>query len=555
MKDFFLLLKLTLRNRLAFLRKGSLRRADGRIDVGKIAATLACALAFLVVAAMLIIGEVALFSLLKAVGQPALLPALALLACMVMTLLLSFFHMMSSLYFSRDTAWLSYLPVRPHAIFAAKFTEVWAVEAAFSVAVLTPAFVMYGMHLGAGVWFYLRMIPVILLASAIPLTVIALLTTVLASLTALSRHKEAWTMGGSMVMALGIVALEMSIMPRIPDDADLAYFIALFMREEGLVNAIAGSFPPVKWAVNGVRGDVLAYLLFVGLCVALLAALVWLLGGRYLGIALKQSEQSTRKRKRRGDDRDFAQRTATGALFRREFSEILRTPAYAMNCFGGVIMLPLMAAVMLLGASSEVNIPDLLAEMNMLISGLHAGDMALIAAAVMCLGASINPAAATAVSREGGRLTISRMIPVPALAQLRAKQLCGLVTGGAAIPVALIMCAVLANSQPLALILGLALALLFNYASTTFSLVLDTLRPNFTWTNEVQVIKQGTNVAFGMLISFAMLALPVVVVFLLGSVDGWVRLAAVAGILLTAAIAAEMLLRLIGAKRYAALEA
>lgn len=106
----------------------------------------------------------------------------------------------------------------------------------------------------------------------------------------------------------------------------------------------------------------------------------------------------------------------------------------------------------------------------------------------------------------------------------------------------------------LSILLGAVLALLLCFASSSLSLTLDAVRPNLHWTNETQAIKQGANVAFGMLIGLALYVLPIVPpVLLLGAAPG-ARFAAAAGVLAVEAGIGFVLLHFVGVKRFAALE-
>lgn len=45
---------------------------------------------------------------------------------------------------------------------------------------------------------------------------------------------------------------------------------------------------------------------------------------------------------------------------------------------------------------------------------------------------------------------------------------------------------------------------------------MDIRKPNYTWTNEAQVVKQGLSVLFSMLVGMISVALPALALFLLG---------------------------------------
>ncbi|MBE5804647.1 MAG: hypothetical protein E7316_09070 [Clostridiales bacterium] len=554
MRDYRLILGLTLRNRLAALRAGSWRKDNGRIDVGRIAASVVVILALVLLAGVIIFAEVKLFGVLKIFNQAALLPALALLLSLLSTLLLSFFHVLSGLYFSRDTVWMAYLPVRSRSVMAAKMTEIWMGEELFSGAILLPVFILYGIHLQAGALYYVRMALIVLLAPVLPLCIVAFLTTLLSRVTSLVRNKEALSVVLSIVLLGGILALESTLLPRIPDDADTMFFVRLLLDNEGILNLLTGAFPPVEWGIHGLQGNWGEFALYIGCCAGAVALMLFLLGGGYLNVCLKQQEQGTRKRRLRTGDATWRQRSPLMALFRKEWLAVIKSPTVAFNCLPGIFMFPLMIVMAGAGIASSMDIHVLLGELRTLVAGMNALDLALIVGAAVGFSSFINPAASTAVSREGSRLEISRMIPVSARTQMTAKLMIGMLIDLMAVAVAAAIFIALLPGQLLAILLGSLLALLLCYASSALNLTLDAVRPNLTWTNEVQVVKQGANVAFGMLMGLALFILPVIPPFLLLGAAPAVRFAAAVAVLALEAAFGLVMFRLVAEKRFAVLE-
>ena len=553
MKEYRLLLGLALRNCMASFRAGSWKREGGKLDRGRIASTVVMVLCMGIMAAFIIFVEVTLFKALKLVGQPALLPAMAMLMSMMSTLLLGFFHVMSGLYFSRDTVWMAYLPVRSRTVLAAKMTEIWLGEELFCAAVVLPGFILYGTYLKADVLYYLRMVLVVLLTPVLPLSIAALLTTLLARLTSVSRNKETWAMAGSVLLLSGVLALEMTVLPKIPDDADVMYFAGLLLSKEGLLNMLAGAFPPVLWAVHSMHGSAGEFLLFVGVCAAAAAMILALLGRAYLPICLKQTEQGIRRRHARKDVR-WKQRKPLWALVHREWNEIIKTPAYAFNCLSSVIIFPLIAGMMYMTLSSQGEMGE---AMTALTEALQMGspmDIILVLAAAMAFGCFMNPAVATAVSREGHRLEITRMIPLNPGIQLAAKLMMGMMIDGVTVGVAALVVCVLLPQLVGLVIPAMALALMVSFAISAANLTLDAIRPNLHWVNETQVIKQSANVAFGMLIGLILFALPVVCAVLLYGAGAAARMGAVVAIVAAECLAGWLLVKHVAARRYAALE-
>ena len=85
MNKFGVLMRLNIRNRLAALRGGGLRGESGKDKAGKIATGFFIGLAYLMILAMVIFFEFAVFESLKAIGCPELLLSMALTVVMART--------------------------------------------------------------------------------------------------------------------------------------------------------------------------------------------------------------------------------------------------------------------------------------------------------------------------------------------------------------------------------------------------------------------------------------------------------------------------------------
>jgi len=261
MKSYFLLLRLNLRNLLAGFR-GAMRKPNGKIDISRLILYPLALLGMLTLAGFVIFMEFSMFSAFEMLNAPEMLPGLAILLAMVTALLFSVFQMLAALYFSRDTASMAYLPLTSRTVLAAKWTEVYVSELLFSLLIAAPAVVLYGIHYAADWTYYLRMVPVLLAVNCIPLTISLLLASILGRFTSLTRHKEVWVVLGTVLMLVVVLGLEWSILPKIPDDADAAFFAQMLTGVQPMLRAFIHAFPPVAWAVDGIAGDKTLTLLY-----------------------------------------------------------------------------------------------------------------------------------------------------------------------------------------------------------------------------------------------------------------------------------------------------
>ena len=155
---------------------------------------------------------------------------------------------------------------------AAKWTEVYVSELLFSLLIAAPAVVLYGIHYAADWTYYLRMVPVLLAVNCIPLTISLLLASILGRFTSLTRHKEVWVVLGTVLMLVVVLGLEWSILPKIPEDADAAFFAQMLTGVQPMLRAFIHAFPPVAWAVDGIAGDWLQWLAFLAVSIGGAAA-------------------------------------------------------------------------------------------------------------------------------------------------------------------------------------------------------------------------------------------------------------------------------------------
>lgn len=555
MSAYLTLMKLSICNRLGAFRRDSWYKSSGKLDVSRIVTTVIILLSFAYLGGLVIWAEISLFGAMASAGQPMLLVALTLLMGIVFTLMLGVFMVTSTLYYHKDSPWLAYLPVSPYAVLGMRWTAIWAGDAALNLVLIGPAALMYGLHSGANVLYYLRMISVILATPLMPLSVATLIASILARTTVRFRNKDAMAMVGSLLVVFVVVGLEMAILPRIPEDADAMYIVQMLLSQEKLINLLLGSFPPVLWAAKGIAGHWVFWLLFLFVSVSAAGAALILTGRGYMNTCMLQSEHASRKKKVRTRHDPWRVRSPLMALYSREWNEILKTPVYAMNSLVGVVMVPLMLVIIGIGVQSSGESTALIIPLiQNLLSHIASGDLVLILTAILCFACMMNPVAATSVSREGQRLPLSRIIPVSARTQMYAKLLVGM-TVSLLIQAAMLVILVIAlQDYAIWLVPAMMLATLLSWANNALALTLDAIRPMLHWANETQAMKQNFNFAIMMIVTMLQIALPAAAVVLLANQGEAIRLTAAASLVVAEAGLSWLALEKVAVPRYGILE-
>lgn len=545
MTGYLSLMKLALRNRLAVLRAGTWRKADGKVDAGKVAQGVALVLLAVVLLGGVVVIEFLLFRVLATVGQQWLLPALALLMTMIGTVMLGFFQILAQLYFDKDVQLMAYLPVRSETVLMAKTTEIYVSELGMSALILLPSFILCGVHAGAGLGYWLTAAMVTLAAPVLPMALMMLLSTGLARISSFVRHKDALMMACTLVLVFIVMGLEMTVTSRIPEDADAAFFLRLILDREALLNQVVGALPPARWAIEALRGQASSLLLLIGTSLTAIGLTMALVGPRYLSIALNQQEKGGRRNALRMDKISYSASSQVMSLYRLEMRTLLRTPVYAFNGVYGSLVMPLVMAFMLVMSQTTGEMAEIAAMIPKFRQMISIPDQALIVAALMSLCSFMNPAAATAVSREGKRFAHTRTLPVAPRTLLQAKLLMGLTTSSLSCIAGGVIAGVFLRANGWLLLAGFVIALLITLGETAVSLAWDASHPVLDWPNETYAIKQNNNVLITMLTGFVSVLLPggLAAVTIVAGVSPALRLAAVTAVCLLMAAAGLFALR------------
>ena len=142
MTSFFALLRLQLLSRYADLKPKNLK-AEFKNNRGRsVFKILGVIVLVIYLAVFLYFMEKTILDVLIQMGMPDLLLSMAVTLTMLGTLVMSFFFIMSSLYFGRDSAFIAALPVRPRTVLSAKLCQVWISEVGFSLIIVMPAAIL-----------------------------------------------------------------------------------------------------------------------------------------------------------------------------------------------------------------------------------------------------------------------------------------------------------------------------------------------------------------------------------------------------------------------------
>ena len=513
MTGFFPLLRLQLLSRFADFKPRNLKMALKEKKGRTIGMFIAIAFLVLYLAGFLIFIEQSVLNVLTdpnldtIVEDPAnMLVTMAMVLTTVGTLVLAFFFIMSSLYLGRDAAYIAALPVKSRTVLSAKLTQVWVSETLIDAVILLPACIQYGIRVGQGADFYLRMVIAWLCAAMLPIAIVSFVSALLIRISALWKHREVMTTAFGILFFIAYMFLMMNLGRVTGETADGNNVIASFLLNSAdRIQSMTGIFPPAGWAVQGMLGDWGQLALYVLVSVGAIALTVWLLGFIYRKLSLLQTETPTAKTGKKGILKGtLREGNAFKANVKREFMQIIRVPSYATNILPIAIM-PLIMTIMMTVIIGN-NMGDNGETIQILLGGIqNKGIVMGILTAIMAYMAGMNPALSTAVSREGKGHDFLIGLPVSPMTLIRAKFTVGygLALGGvAAASIALI---IIFPGMILEIILAFILCALFCYANSAMALSHDIRHPKLDWVTEQEAVKQNFGVLISMLVSWGIL--------------------------------------------------
>ncbi len=436
---------------------------------------------------------------LVASGMQGMLILNAVVIATMMTLVVGFMTALSTYYVNDMELQLLSMPIKPRAMFGAKFLAVYVSEALFSLFFMGIAMVIFGVKEGPGPLFYLWGLVAALLLPLPPLAAAYIIQIPLMSFARFLKNKRVIVMLGGvlgLVFALGFNLYYQRMMVKLGDPAALA---AMVGGTDSLVSRIGYSYPPAAFAWQAMSEPasgraVLSMLGLVGTCVALPALALLFLSGAYVRSLVGFNEAHIKKLTRAGADAFIVRRIRAGSPFAnlvaREFNMMNREPMYLLNGPFIIVLMPVIIGIMLVAQKDAfMSDPDMAGVLAMLGSGQGAAIAGLVGA-FMGTSTSI---ACTALSRDAKALPFIKSLPIAPKTYMLAK-LChalifavfGSVVGVGLVAFALRLSAIDALASVAA---ALALSVLLNLAA----LWLDTANPRLSWDNPIAAMKQNPN--------------------------------------------------------------
>ena len=458
-----------------------------------------------------------------AIGQPGLVAIFAVMAGQFIVLFVGISALMSTLYYAADLETLQALPLTGRQILIAKVLVGYVMQLLFSTVLMVPFIIPLGLRSG-DLFFWVSAALVDLAVPAIPLALALLATVLIMRSTRGLKRRDLFRVVFGLVFFVAVIGFEY-VNTRLASQGPEAILRAV-MEKNGLVKVIAGCYPPLTWAAWAFTGStalsrLLGLALFTGVSVAALLTVAaasqgWFLGGvtgdvATTGKAAGETGRAWRRAARRaGGEAERVkggaaaetggrtpyglfsrQRDPSSAVALRDHRVLTRTPSFMLTALVNILVVPVLAFLGTIGGGG----------LDLLVRGASGEVVVLILAGVQGVLASMNQVASTAISREGGAFWLSKMIPVPARAQIRGKVRYSYAVAVVQLAELLAVAWLILKLDALRLAVVAVLGLLVSWPVTIICTLNDLYSPKLGWTDPHQAIKGNLATLGAMLFS------------------------------------------------------
>jgi ABC-2 type transport system permease protein len=457
------------------------------------------------------------YRVLSDIQQEGLVLGMGFSATCSVVFVFSIFYVISVFYFSKDIESLLPLPLKPSEILAAKFTVTLLYEYLTELILLAPVLIGYGAASGAGITYYLYGLLIFLTMPILPLAYSSILSMVVMRFTGLARNRDRFRIISGILVMLLSVALNL-VIGRFGNSSMDPEMLQQLMNQgdNSLVKLISGIFFSNRFAVTAmlhsasVKGlvNLSLYILISGFFVMLLLSVGEMM--YFKGVVGMSEASAKRKKYTESELRKFSgEQPIIWSYTMKELKLLFRTPVYFMNCVLMNFIFPVFIVLPFLIQPEEMNELKTLAP---LIAGGKGSAIALAAAFGICTFVSTsNGITATAISREGSNIFVSKYLPVSYKTQIMAKVLSGISLSAVSM-LMLLLTALLFLPIPAYLILLMAFTGALGILFSSFTGILfDLAFPKLVWDNEQKAVKQNLNVVFNMLASIVIAGIPIFV--------------------------------------------
>lgn len=378
----------------------------------------------------------------------------------------------------RDYDFVASLPVKSTTVVLAKLATLYATELIYSGIFMLPCGIIYGTVTEQPGYFYLAYYLLMLFLPMLPIVIGAVVSAFVSFISAHFKHSK--TVGTAIYVLFFVLVMyaAFSFTSSESSDEQLALGMA------SIAAKLGGIYPPAVWFVKATADGKLLY----GLLLALLSAGLFLLTCAILGASFKRAHSMflARNEKVKYSLDGGSSSSPFKALLGKELSKIFSSSILLLNSFAGLILMLIFAVMFVFGSGM---ISQLLSASGEVDSGKNV--IVTIIPLVFGMFSLMTCTTNSSISLEGHSVGILKSLPVSAKTVCKAKIAAQLVI---TVPAMLVCGTMFLFSGELSVAAKAAMYLIplaCTYVIAVLGMLVNLGKPNFDWSSEVVVVKQG----------------------------------------------------------------
>ena len=398
----------------------------------------------------------------------------------------SVFSSYEMLYNAKDNDFLLSMPIKPSTLLGSRLMSSFLLSIIYEAVIYVPAVIEYCRYSGVNAANIVFPGLNLFISAFFVLALTCLFGWFMAAAASRMRNKNTFTILASL-LAVGIYYF---IMFRVND------LINNVIANPNVIEAKIRRFAVPLWLFgSGSQGNIIHFFLFILLTAVILIITVSLMSVSFIRLAT--ANKGLKKKGFRFDS--VRSGSKKSALLHKEAGRFFGTPILFLNAGIGLLIGPAVSVIALVKSSA----------LTAALSSLPSKEIAagLILSAV-CFISSIGEITASSVSLEGKSLWILQSLPVKTEDILRSKIKLDFILSFVSSGISLLIMSAAFRINPVTAVLMLVAAALNILLVSCIGLMINLMKPDLSWTNEMIPVKQDPPVIYSMLAGMALSALP-----------------------------------------------
>lgn len=441
-------------------------------------------------------------TMLEPMGALSLIPGMWMAITCILTLFTTIFKVKGTLFSFSDYDMVMSMPVSTTTIVASRIAVLYLYDLMFTVIVLLPANIVYGIYTNAGVGYYILSTILMFMVPFVPI----LLGTLLGLVVSIAATKFRYTNLATILFMIVFLCAYLVFMMKASTSEDpeaLFTNIANVITEQ--MNRI---YPLTKLYVEAVTEfEWSAIAIFLGSSVGIFAVFCFVVGKFFKKINTMAASTKAKSSYRL---KELKTSHAMGALYQREMKRYFASPMVVMNTTVGILLLTVANIVLFVSGKEKlvemIGVPQLVDQIP-----TYAPVLVFLCTMMTCTTAST-------ISLEGKNLWILKSLPVTPKQVFVSKAMVNLTLTLPFVLIDTLLLGITFQMSILQIMVMLALPTAGAFFISFFGLILNLCFPRFDWKSEMEVVKQGIPTFIAIFGGMILGILPIGICFLFASV-------------------------------------